>query len=333
LPTRLEPSLLPVYINCQALGIDPGMSAFFLKFSRQIRLSLQSQGVDESRLPTLTKADLGSTPALVFSDIFLSRLWRVLGNRSLVLCLDEFEELENKVQRGRLDVNVFSFLHDLMLTEAQIVCILVGTRHLEEPGAMSPEAASILELVDFQRIGVFSSDVACRLIEEPVAYSGMCYQTGAIENILQATGGYPYLIQLLCGRLVNRRNEQRRNEMTTDDVETTIASLIETTQPGFFWKSLMPCHQAVLICASQLWRSREVITAQNIEAKLQAAGVPYQNWETSVYRLLHELALEELLREQAGDEQNLQYMPAFGLLSAWVRRHKVLDQIRAEIGC
>lgn len=327
LPERLDPSsFLQVYINCQALGIDKGMPAFFLQLAHQIRRSLKKQEVETVSLPTLPPTDLGKYPAADFVYKFLDPLYQSLGERSLVLCLDEFEELVNKVQRGRLDDTVFGFLRNLMLDEA-FVCILAGTRRSAELGKVSRPAATIVEMTTFRPIGLLSPDLACRLIEEPVAYSGMCYQPDAIEAILSATGGYPYLIQLLCGLLVNRRNEQRRNEMTVDDVRVAIEALLETPQPGFFWESLTPNQQAVLIAACHLWQHRQMMTAHDVEAQLQALGASYQTWETPVRRLLHELALEELLRERAGDGQHLEYRLTFELLGAWVRRHKTLDQI------
>lgn len=331
LPTRLEPSTLPVYINCQSLGIDPGMPAFFLRFSRQIRRSLQTQNIDVSDLHTLTKADLGGAPSLAFSDIFLAQLWRVLADRSLVLCLDEFEELEGKVQRGRLDPGVFDFLHELMLTQEKITSILVGTRYLEELEGTSHEAASILELVAFRRIEVLTPDLARQLIEEPVAYSGMYYEEEAIERFQQATGGYPYLIQLLCGRLVNRRNEQKRNGMTLEDIEAVITKVVEGPELGFFWKTLAPHQQAVLIAVCQFARNGETFIPPDIEAQLQAFNLSYQDWPRSVVHLLHELTLEELLREQIIGGQTPQYIVAFDLLGDWVRRHKAIDQIREDI--
>jgi hypothetical protein len=192
---------------------------------------------------------------------------------------------------------------------------------------VSSPAAAIVEMTTFLPVSLLPPDLARRLIEEPVAYSGMCYQPDAIVALLSATGGYPYLIQLLCGLLVNMRNEQRRNEMAADDVRCAIEALLETPQPGFFWESLTPYQQAALIAACDLWQHRQTITARDAEAKLQTLGVPFQTWETPVRRLLHQLALEELLRESAADRQHLEYRPAFGLLSAWVRRHKTLDQI------
>jgi hypothetical protein len=269
-------------------------------------------------------------PAYAFLYRFMPRLYQIMGQRSLVLCLDEFEELVNKVQRGRLDATAFGFLHGLMLDEPQIVCVLAGTCRLAELGKISHHAAAIVAMTTLQPVGPLSTDLARRLIEEPVAHSGMCYRPAAVQALLDATGGYPYLIQLLCGRLVIRRNEQRRNEMTVQDVQAAIEAVLETPQPGFFWESLTPCQQAVLIASCSLRpRTSPPIATPSVEAQLQAMGVPYQNWTTPVHRLLHELALEELLHESAGDGQHLEYTLAFGMLSDWVRRHKTLDQIMA----
>jgi len=244
--------------------------------------------------------------------------------------------LVGRVQRGDLDSTVFGLLYNMMQDEA-IVCILVGTRRLPELGKTSRSTDKVVEWVDqiiemvtFQRIGLLPPDLACRLIEEPVEHSRMRYQAAAIQAILSATGGYPYLIQLLCGKLVSRRNEQRQNEMTVDDVQFAIEALLETTQPGFFWKRLTPHQQIVLIAACQLWQDQQIVTAHDVEAQLQTLEVPWQNWKTPVRSLLRELALEELLQGK-GKGRHFEYRLTFELLSAWVRRHKTLDQIREEM--
>ena len=122
--------------------------------------------------------------------------------------------------------------------------------------------------------------------------------------------------------------------MMADDVQAAVEAVLETPQPGFFWESLSSRQQAVLIAACALWQHNQQITAPEASAQLQAMGVPCQNWRAPVRQLLHELALEELLREQVSDGQRLAYTLTFGLLSDWVRRHKTLDQIQIweEIG-
>ncbi len=327
LPSRLGTGCLPVYINCQSLGVDPGLPAFFGELGRRIRRGLQEQGVGVSGLPEL---DLGSEPAHTFVERFLAPLRQLVGQRMLVLCLDEFAELTSKVQRGRLDAALFDFLHNLMQEEEHMVFILAGSRSLDELSAVSRSAGGMVQMTARQSVGVFSPELARRLVEEPVAYSGMQYQPEAVEEILRATGGYPYLIQLLCGLLINRRNEQRRNEMTVGDVKLALDMLLETPQPGFFWETLTPNQQRVLIAASRLWQEGPTITARTVEAQLQELNVRCQDWPTPVRDVLHELALAELLHERVGAGQYLEYTLSFELLSAWVRRHKTLDQVREE---
>jgi ActR/RegA family two-component response regulator len=322
LPIRLGATCLPVYVNCQSLGIDPGMPAFFGTLASYIRRGLQDLGLEIAGLPELAVADWSDAPALVFAEKFLPPLRRIVYNRMLALALDEFEELASKVQRGRLDAAVFEFLHSLMQEEKQMVFVLAGTRRLAELNAVNRAAGAIIQTTQFYPVGLFSPEQARRLIEEPVAYSGMHYAPEALEAILRATGGYPYLIQLVCGLLVNRRNEQRRNEMTPQDVQAVLDAVIETPQPGFFWETLTPHQQAVLIAACQL-SPGGVIKAADVEARLQVLS---QQWQPPVRQLLHELALEGLLRESAGEWQH-EYTLAFDLVSAWVRRHKTLDSV------
>jgi hypothetical protein len=307
------------------------MKTFFLQFSRQIQRSLELRGVDVSGLP-VPETSPGSASALGFYSSFLPPLRRALGDRSLVLCLDEFEELENKVQRGRLEIAVFEFLCELMQTEEQIACVLAGTRHLDDLGATCQQAASIVDMVVYRRIGVLPPHLTRRLIEEPVSYSGMRYQEEAIQRLQQATGGHPYLTQLLCGASVNRRNEYRRNEVTLDDIDAVIATTVEGPQPGFFWATLRPQQQAVLIAVCWLAHSGESITPTTTEAQLETYGLSSRHWPAPVEQLLHELALEELLQEQAVGGKSSHYVLASDLSGVWVRRHKAIDQIRKDIG-
>jgi hypothetical protein len=274
-------------------------------------------------------------PAFMFVDKFLTPLLQTCSREqacNLVLCLDEFEELVDKVQRGRLDASVFEFLYSLMMDEPCMVLILVGTPRMTELGPLNRRAAEIVEMTMLRPIGPLSPSLARDLIEEPVAHSGMRYEPEAIETILKATGGYPYLIQLVCGMLVARRNTQRRNEMSVDDVWIAIENLLESPQPGFFWESLSAYQKAVLLAVVGLWQREQVITPQRVEAQLRTMEVGYARWGVLAHHLLHDLALQSLLCESMPNDESVPtYTLAFEILGAWVRRHKTLGQVREEI--
>jgi ActR/RegA family two-component response regulator len=332
LPLQLPPSVyMPVYINCQSLGIDPGMTAFFLKLAHQIVRGLAQQGVDVSSVPMPSTGLFGDIPpAIKFTETFLPDVYDVLGHRSLVLCFDEFEELAAKVRRQRLDVSVFDFLNDLMMEERQIAFVLVGTRRLTKLGVFCQPASRIIASTLQYEVDPFSLEITSRLVKEPVVKSGMFYQEDAIVEIQKLTGGYPYLVQLLCSTLVNLRNKKRKNEMTHQDVQEATSLLVETQQPGFFWESLPIYHKTVLLAVVQLWhRGQKVVKCPQVEWELQFMGVNLLHWPSSIQvaDLLRELSFEGLLNRVNNVRGGVMYNLTFELAGLWLRRHKTIDEI------
>jgi tetratricopeptide (TPR) repeat protein len=68
----------------------------------------------------------------------------------------------------------------------------------------------------------FSREEAEALIRQPVQ-GFFRYDPQAVEAILHASGGKPYLIQRLCIHAVNRMLEQGRTTMTADDVKAALS--------------------------------------------------------------------------------------------------------------
>ncbi|MBN2005211.1 MAG: response regulator [Anaerolineae bacterium] len=330
LSQRLPPSeFVPVNVNCQAFGIDLGMPAFFSQLMTQIKHCLRLQKLDTSTMPIVHTFEWHF---LTFMESFLPNVYKILDGRSLILCLDEFEELANKVRRKRLDVSVFDFLYNLM-TQEQIVFVLAGTRRLMTLGRLYHAAANIVESTISREVTTLSPDATRRLIEERVAYSGMHYQEAAIELIKEVTGGYPYLVQLLCGLLVNLRNERKKNEITVDDVQDAISAVIETSQPGFFWESLTSYQKIVLLAVTQLWRHQEVLTTSRVEGEVLYMGVNLLAWPPTVQvaDILRELCFDGLLREVIDIRKGPTYTLAFELSGKWITRHrKNLEQVLRE---
>ncbi|MBN2393689.1 MAG: HAMP domain-containing protein [Anaerolineae bacterium] len=329
LPRRLDSSkYLPLYINCQSLGIDLGVPAFFLQFARQVRRSLERQEIEISALPDLTYEDLSSTPAFTFTTQFMPHLYRLSGERSLVLCLDEFEELVSRVHRGRLDALILEWLYDLAQQEDKIAFILAGSRWLVELSKRNDAAAAIINMTTFRPVGPLSFDLTKRLIEEPVADMDIHYYPEAIEALLKATGGYPYLIQLLCGPLIAHYDIAGRHLITLGEVQTTIETAIETPQPGFFWQVLTSEQKLVLLAVALLWQQQHTITPHSVETTLDTLGIGHRVWTMSVDVILHELSLYFLLNEE---RDHTAYTLTFDLLGSWIHRHKTVNRVQEEI--
>jgi hypothetical protein len=61
------------------------------------------------------------------------------------------------------------------------------------------------------------------LLTRPIPEFDLTYRDGALDAIIRATSGQPFLTQAVAFELVQHLNEQHRKEATTEDVEEAIA--------------------------------------------------------------------------------------------------------------
>ncbi len=209
LTTRLGEGYLPVYLDGQALGVDPGMSNFFYDLALAMADTLAEQGLSA---PELEPAGFEDHPSRSFERAFLPAVLEAIGQRCLLLLVDEFEELEMRVASGRLDVAIFPFLRHLMQHSPRLGFIFVGTHRLE---TLSRDYWSIFfNAALYKRVAFLSQAAARALIVEPVAGYGLAYDELAVDKPLRVTAGHPYFLQLTCHALVNHANRQRRGYLT-----------------------------------------------------------------------------------------------------------------------
>ncbi|HNB52363.1 MAG TPA: GAF domain-containing protein, partial [Anaerolineales bacterium] len=187
LRTRLSASYVPVYLDGQVMGLDPGMANFFLGLATEIMFALEDQGL---RIEPPSLSDFEISPAASFEHQFLGQVFSAIGDRALLILFDEFEELEIAVQRGHLDPSIFGFLRHLIQHTPQLSFIFCGTHRLEE--LVTDYWNVLFNISLYQRIGYLSRDEAMRLIQHPVEPFGMQYDDLALEKIWRVTTGHPY---------------------------------------------------------------------------------------------------------------------------------------------
>ncbi|HFC12847.1 MAG TPA: ATP-binding protein, partial [Anaerolineae bacterium] len=198
---HLPSHLIPIYIDCQSLGVLPGMVAFFQDLSWQIADTLAERHI-EIDVPDLSET--GQNPAKWFQHQFIPQTRTLLPEHTkLVLVFDEFEALENLVTDGILPRTIFSFLRHLMQHGEGLSFIFVGTHRLEE---MTTDYWSVLfNIALYQEISYLTDSAAINLITEPVAPQ-LVYDDLALDKILRVTANHPYFLQLVCYSLVKRAN-------------------------------------------------------------------------------------------------------------------------------
>ena len=224
------------------------------------------------------RSDFAESPEFVFRSRFLrsvSEACRVGANgqpKHLLLMFDEFEELQKRVQDGKLEPEIFPFLRNLMQHEESVDFVFAGTHKLEELGA---EYWSILfNIASYKKITFLTPDDARRLITEPVA-PHLEYDPLAIERITAVSGGHPYFTQVICHELVAYHNETQRSYITANEVEDVLDRIVERGEAHFkfIWAEASPIERAVLLALADLLETEETVGADPVQALLDKRAI------------------------------------------------------------
>lgn len=201
---------------------------------------------------TPTAEDIEDNPT-IFHEDFLTQIYNILGEKKLVLLLDEFDVLseannEGNVEFFRLINNWFS-----KWPERLFIIPVVG-RHLKE----LPNLLDLLRESPYKEISFLDRDSAVMLITRP-ARGVVTYQPNAIEEILSLSAGHPYFTQLICHELFNLARERQIWTINAENVKTIIDKAIETGAGGlaWFWDGLYPQAQVVFSAAAEAQHREE----------------------------------------------------------------------------
>jgi hypothetical protein len=228
---------------------------------------------------------------------------------------DEFEELQRRVEDGRLEPEIFSFLRNLMQHEPRLDFLFSGTHKLEELGA---EYWSILfNIAAYKRITFLDPDEVHRLVTEPVAGYGLEYDPLAVERIVQVTAGHPYFAQVVCHELVAFHNEVERNYLTVTCVDQVLERIVERGEAHFkyIWAGATPDEQRVMLALTDLLPDADAAAtpAQIVEElERKAFAVP----DDGLARALAHLEARDILA-RSGPQSSL-YRFKIDLIRRWI---------------
>jgi hypothetical protein len=324
LPAHLGEDYLPVFLDGQALGLEGGLVGLLYDVALEIVEALADQGID-AEPPTLS--DLAHRPTHAFEKQFLPQVVQALDDRVLLLLFDEFEELEMRVRSGELPPTVFSYLRHLMQHSRNLAFLFAGTHRLED---LTADYWSILfNIALYRRIGTLDTGAARQLIVEPVKNYGLVYDDLAVDKMLRVTGGHPYFLQLLCYALVNLHNRERRNYLTIEDVNHTLAEIVGLgeAQLVFLWGESSPEEQAVLLALARLLSNGEPGTQGAIAGLLEEFGLRVSRG--GIAGAIGQIVRREILQQVEQGSNGYEF--TVDLMRLWLEESKSLGLVAEEI--
>jgi hypothetical protein len=265
---KLKPPLVPAYVNIQAIT-GSGLASFLEVFTFSILEALNENGISAEE-PSLTL--LRASPNIFFEYKFLKPVYQLIGERRIVLLIDEFNALEAKVKAGQFDSTIYEYIRNLMMT-SRLSFVIAGTPEIEE---IVQSYWSVM-FNTFKRIPIplFSRDEAEELITQPVQ-GFFKYDYLALERIYKATSGHPYYIQLLCHSLIEHGLNTETSYFTAQHVGQQIMRLV-TGEGDYFkhnWSDITRDSKILLIFLSQFAASGDPATITELKTIFQRRGLP-----------------------------------------------------------
>jgi hypothetical protein len=321
LEQHLPDHLLPVYIDCQSLGVQPGMASLLRDLAWLIADALSMRGYDVD----VPESDVWENdPTGQFQRCFIPTIRKQLPEgTTLLLVFDEFEAFENLVQDQILPSTLFTYMRHLMQHSEGLSFVFVGTRRLEE---MSSDYWSVLfNIALYRHIGFLSQEAAIQVIRKPVA-PHIVYDDLALDKILRVTAGHPYFLQLVCYALVKRANSRGTGYVTISDVNAALEEMLRLGEVHFayIWQQSSYTERALLTAVAHLMDREVPFHPADLIQYLAQFGFSFDPAEVTAG--LNRMVEREIMLEITEEGTTL-YELKIGLIGMWVAQNKSLSKL------
>lgn len=312
---------VPVLIDLQGMAME-GMDGFLWEVARKIVLGLRSDP-DISKLERPNRRDFEQHPQHHFEENFLPPIIEALGNRHLLIMVDETGRLEDKVNAGDLSPDVYGYLR-AFIQKVDRVNFIFSLGSLITDSQRGP--SQLFSLAVYRKISFLDRDYAEDLITRPVS-KYYAYTPAAIERILALTAGQAYYTQLMCHNLFTLWNNSGRPEIMTEaQVGVVIPDVIEHGTPNlkFAWEDSSLVEKVVLSALTdRLPNYRAGVMRRNLDRALRDATLypPY----TDVSLGLKKLFERDIINNSEPYNFNAK------LVQMWLEKYKRLEWIHDEL--
>ncbi|MDR3403468.1 MAG: ATP-binding protein [Chthoniobacter sp.] len=220
--TPLVERYVPVLIDCQSFGLSD-TNGVCLIMCVAIEAALNKRHLE-------IKGAAAWAPDRDWAyniDRFFDEVAAKLHPQQLLLMIDEYDVLEERVKKRLLSPEFFHKLRNLIQhRNEQVAFIFVGTRVIQE---MTANYWSFLfNTAMHHEIAEIDEEQARILIEQPVA-PALRYDPLAVAKILRATGRHPYFIQMLGQLLVSHCNNNESSYITLADVNLVLEAAVQSS--------------------------------------------------------------------------------------------------------
>lgn len=181
---------------------------------------------------------------------FLEYVEDNLGDKKLMLLIDEFESVIDGVMEGKYSKELFAIIRKKMNERnCKIRIMIAGGGYLVDK--IGKGSLKIADSAKEQKIGFFRKEEAEEMILKP--FEGVVfYLPEALERVLMITDRHPYYIMNLCNKIIEILNTEMRNIVYPDDVENASKNILISSDNIYnnFWGMLDTPYKELVISAA-----------------------------------------------------------------------------------
>jgi hypothetical protein len=227
LPRLLPSDLVPIYLDMQQGSMTASEGDFCYGLVRAIDRDTRSQGL---QLPPIPSRQAFATQPYPTLEDWLDLALPKLGERRLLLNLDEFEKIGSAIKDGRISDRLFDQLRSMIQHYDRLGFLFSGVQTLEELG---PRWSNYFISVVPMEMHYLERHEAEDLLLHPDPEFTLRYDTGIVAEILRLTRCQPYLLQLIGSAIVNQANLQHTQLATTTLLRSAIQDAFTNGEPYF----------------------------------------------------------------------------------------------------
>ncbi len=227
LPKRMSSMIIPVDLSMQA-HVD-SLPALITYLAEEIHERVQRTARHSRDVPRIDRERVVHEPLAAFWA-WIAQVEEWLGDRVLLLALDEYESLEEGIAYGAYDDRVLALLRTLIQDRHKIAVMLSGVHELDE---LRPAWASALINVVSIKVGFLAEADARELLRCPAQEFPAQTLAAVTDEIIRLTHCQPFLLQALAYSLVEHLNQQRRTTATPDDLHAILPQVFAEKVGGY----------------------------------------------------------------------------------------------------
>lgn len=319
LPSHLDERYLCIFVDLHGLSLE-GLGGFLWELTNHIIRILRRDY--QITLPKLNRSVFMDDPRSSFENEFLNDLWSVVGNKHVLLLLDEAVRLQEQVEAGKLDHEIFEYIRHLMQHYERLNFLFSLGSGLEE---MEKEYSFLFSVGLYKKISFLDKKAANDLITLPVK-DYYKIEPDAVIRIFQITSGHPYFIQLLCHCLFNCWKQKRMAQMGIHDVDDVLEEVVERGSAVLkhVWEESTPGEKAFMAgMVTAMGKHNHSINAETIAKAWMRCNVMIPSSEMT--KAIRSLIARDII---VGQDQ---FMFTIDLQRLWIQKHRRLEWVKEEI--